>query len=139
MTTTNWDALLAKITKAQKNVDEWREGLAEAEQTLGNARAEMAAALGLSSSDAQAAAPPAKKVKKLRHDYQRRARVLELLKEKGGFLTTDDVTRAERCGSGCATSILSRLCAEGRLTRISKGRYSTATTLTVVAKEGVAK
>lgn len=131
---TNWTTLVAKLNKAEKDAQEWADGLKDAERTLSDARAEMAAALGLkapANGTAHKASAPVLKVvrrrvapKHIRHDFKRKARVLALLKDKGGFLTVSDVASAEKCSVTLAGGTLRRLASEGKLSRVSRGRYA---------------
>lgn len=60
----------------------------------------------------------------VRHDFHRKARVLEYAAKHGGFVTTDDVIKAEGCSGSTARSTLSLMCKNGSLTRVFRGRYA---------------
>jgi hypothetical protein len=135
MSTTNWQALVAKLSKAEKDASEWRAGLADAETTLASAKAEMATALGMkpgqgSNGSAHKASPaPVPTTVKLvkrgnKHDFARKARIAALAKEKGGFLTINDVAGAEKVSASLATGVLARMAALGKLRRVGIGRYA---------------
>lgn len=72
----------------------------------------------------KAAAPQRAKRKHSTHDFHRKARVLEYATRHGGFVTTEDVVRAEGCSGSTARSTLSLMCKNGALVRIFRGRYA---------------
>jgi predicted transcriptional regulator of viral defense system len=58
-----------------------------------------------------------------RHDFMRKARVMDLAREMGGFVTVTDVEKSEQCDRQIARAALSSLSRSGLLERVYRGRY----------------
>lgn len=133
----DWRDIVERLVKAERDVGEWRAGLAAAEKEQAELQAQLEKALGRGGRAAQlvahamnggrhkpAHAPPPPVKEPLTHDYQRRHRALELVKERGGFLTVPEFAKADQCPREVASGVLWRLAKEGVLHRVARGRYA---------------
>lgn len=133
----DWRDIVERLVKAERDVGEWRAGLAAAEKEQAELQAQLEKALGRGGRAAQlvahamnggrhkpAHAPPPPVKEAMRHDYQRRHRALDLVRERGGFLTVSEFAHAEKCPHDVAAGLLWRLAREGVLHRVARGRYA---------------
>lgn len=127
---TDWRKLVDRLQAVERDADEWREGLAAAEAEAAALRGELAEALkaggvlknGVAATAAHAPPPPVKRRKTM--DYDRRHRILDLMKTRGGFLSVAEAARAEKASREIVGATLNQLCHEGKVRRVSRGRYA---------------
>lgn len=129
---TDWKALVDRLTKAERDAAEWREGLADAEANVTALKGQLLENLGVGPGNGNgAAARPVAgrvpRVRRIRRDFKRRDRILALVKARGGFITPGDVQSSEKVSRQCANGHLSRLAVKGKLRRVLRGRYTAVT------------
>lgn len=129
-TKADWRDIVERLVKAEKEAIEWRSEADRADKEVVKLKRSLAGALKVGGGGraqalvAEALGGGTKAPRQREHDFKRRDRTLAMIKERGGFLSTVELSRAEKVPSGTASSTLRRLAKEGHVHQVSRGRYA---------------
>lgn len=133
-----WVEIVDRIVRAEQDVATAKELLKRAEQDEASARADLAKVMKGNATRAQqiiagalnggrhtpSHAPPPEVRSRVKHDYTRRLRVLELMRASGGVITNLEVAHKEGVPSATAAGVLARMARMGEIHRVRNGRYA---------------